>query len=57
MPAHGTAIVMHFAVQRGFADAAGAQAEAELLSALSDPAALIGLTADERRGIVNFVVQ
>ena len=57
VPARGSAIVMHFAVQRGFADAAGAQAEAELLSALSDPDALTGLTAEERQAIVNFVVR
>jgi len=57
VPAHGTAIVMHFAVQRGFTDAAGAQAEAELLSTGSDPGALAGLTAEERQAIVNFVVQ
>jgi hypothetical protein len=57
VPAHGTVIVMHFAVQRGFADAAGAQAEAELLSALSDPDALTGLTAEERQAIANFVVR
>jgi hypothetical protein len=57
IPAHGTAIVMHFAVQRAFTDAAGAQAEAELLSTLADPMALAGLTPEERLAIVNFVVQ
>jgi hypothetical protein len=48
---------MHFAVQRAFTDAAGAQAEAELLSTLADPMALAGLTPEERLAIVNFVVQ
>ena len=56
VPAHGTIIVMHFAVQRGIANAGDAQVEADLLSTLSDPLALSGLSTAERQQIVNFVV-
>jgi len=56
VPAHGTIIVMHFAIQRGFTNAADAQVEADLLSTLSDPLAVSGLTAAERAQIVNFTV-
>ena len=56
VPAGGTVIVMHFAVQRGVADTAGAQSQAEALVDLSDPRALVGMTQTERSLVVNFSV-
>jgi hypothetical protein len=56
VPAGGTAIVMHFAVQREPTDAAGVQAQAQALAALSDANELAELTPEERSQVVNFVV-
>ena len=49
-----TVALMHFAIQREPADAAGAQAQAEALATLSDPRALEGMSAEERAQVVNF---
>jgi hypothetical protein len=57
VPANGTVILMHFAVQRGYTDggtAAGAQAQT--LVDLSDPHALDGMSDTERGAVVNFHV-
>ena len=56
VPAGGTAIVMHFAVQRGLTDTAGAQSQAEALVNLTDANALAGMSAAERAQVTNFVV-
>jgi len=56
VPANGTVILMHFAVQRGITDAAGAEAQAVALVDLSDPKALVGMTDAERSRVVNFNV-
>ena len=46
--------LMHFAVQREPADAAGAQAQAEALVNLTDPQALTGMSAADKARVVNF---
>jgi hypothetical protein len=56
IPAGGTSILMHFAVQRDPSDTAGARAQAEALAALIDAAPLSGMTASERAQVVNFVI-
>ncbi|HEV8348494.1 MAG TPA: carboxypeptidase regulatory-like domain-containing protein [Vicinamibacterales bacterium] len=56
VPANGTIVLMHFAVQRGMTDAAGAETQAQALVSLSDPNALAGMTATERSQVVNFYV-
>ncbi len=56
VPAGGTTCLLHFAVQREPHDEARAQAQAEALVGLTDPNALVGLTAEERACIVNFAV-
>ena len=58
VPAGGTAIIMHFAVQRepGAAGQAAAASQADALATLSDPLALSGMTAEERSQVVNFNV-
>ncbi len=57
IPAGESVSVLHFLLQRDPTDVAGAQAQAEVLATLADPAALIGLTAAERARIINFAVQ
>jgi hypothetical protein len=56
VPAGGTVILMHFAVQREPYDRADAQAQAESLRDLIDPEALVGMTAEEAAAVVNFSV-
>jgi hypothetical protein len=56
IPAHGTAIFLHFAVQRAPADRDGADAQATALVNLVDANALNGLTAAEKAAIRNFAV-
>lgn len=56
IPAGQTRALMHFAVQRAAADAAGAQAQAEALVNLTDPRALDHLSAAERSQVVNFQI-
>ena len=56
VPAGGTVIFMHFAVQREPADFTGAANVATGLVNLTDPNALAGLSAAERAAIRNFVV-
>ncbi len=56
VPAGQSAIVMHFAVQREAADAAGARAQAEALASLTDPDAVVGMSAEERSHVLNFNV-
>lgn len=56
VPAGGTVILMHFAVQRDVADAAGAEAQAQALVSLGDPNALAGMSDEERAQVVNFRV-
>ena len=51
-----TVIFMHFAVQRGQTDTAGARAQAETLVNLTDPKALQGMSADEKSKVVNFSI-
>ena len=54
LPAGGTAILMHFLVLRGLFDDVGAQAEAQALVGLTDPNALVGMTATDKANVVNF---
>jgi hypothetical protein len=56
VPAGGTVILMHFALQRDPSDPSGAAAAAQALRDLADPNALTGLTAVEKSEIQNFVV-
>jgi hypothetical protein len=56
IPAGQTRILMHFAVQRGAADSAGAKSQAEALVNLSDPHALERMSAAERSQVVNFQI-
>jgi hypothetical protein len=51
-----TVSVMHFEVQRGASDTAGAEAQARALVDLTDPNVLAGLSDVERAQIVNFVI-
>jgi hypothetical protein len=58
-----TAILLHFAVQRGSntsgyaADTSGADAQAQALRDLTDPNALAGMTDDEKAQVRNFVIR
>ncbi|MGH9721191.1 MAG: hypothetical protein ACRD8O_13330, partial [Bryobacteraceae bacterium] len=52
-----TVILMHFAIQRDIGDLDGARAQAEALVNLSDPDALVGMTATEKAQVVNFRIQ
>jgi hypothetical protein len=54
VPPGQTVILMHFAVQRDSADAAGAKTQAQSLADLTDPNALSGMTAAEKAQVVNF---
>jgi 5-hydroxyisourate hydrolase-like protein (transthyretin family) len=56
VPAGGTAIFMHFAVQREPGDYTSAQTQALALVNLTDPNALAFLSPAERAAIRNFVV-
>ena len=49
-----TVILMHFAVQRDFSNLTATRAQADSLSALSDPNALTGMTAAEKAAVLNF---
>jgi hypothetical protein len=51
-----TVVLMHFDVQRGRQDEAGARQQAEALVNLTDPHALDGMTPEERSQVVNFDV-
>jgi hypothetical protein len=57
IPAGGTISLMHFAVQRDVADAAGAEAQAQALVNLSDANALAGMSATDKARVVNFTIQ
>lgn len=57
VPAGKTVILMHFSAQRGQSNAAAAAAQAQALVNLSDPAALEGMSAEERAQVVNFSIQ
>jgi hypothetical protein len=54
VPAGGTVALMHFAVQRGILDAEAARAQAEALADLSDPRALVGMSAADKARVMNF---
>ena len=54
VPAGQSISLLHFVVQRDRNDAAGAEALAQGLAALTDPDGLTGLTAEERARVVNF---
>jgi hypothetical protein len=56
VPANGSVALMHFVLQRDPSDPTVASTAAEGLAALTDPNALVGLTAAEKALIVNFVV-
>jgi hypothetical protein len=49
-----TVIIMHFAVQRDPSDLAGARAQANSLSGLTDSNALTGMTDSEKAAVINF---
>ena len=51
-----TVVLMHFGVQHGLTDAAGADTQAQALVNLTDPNVLNGVSATEQSEIVNFVV-
>ena len=51
-----TVTFMHFEVQRGGSDAAGAEAQARALVDLTDPNVLTGMSDAERAQVVNFVI-
>jgi hypothetical protein len=57
VPAGQTTALMHFAIQRDGDGAAAAQAEAEALAGLTEPNALVGMSAAERAQVVNFVIK
>lgn len=57
IPANQTIILMHFLIQRSPGDVAGATSQAQALVNLSDPAALTGMTDQEKAEVVNFNVQ
>ncbi|HEX3153214.1 MAG TPA: carboxypeptidase regulatory-like domain-containing protein [Candidatus Angelobacter sp.] len=54
IPAGGSAIVMHFDVQRDPNDLPGMQAQAQALVNQTDPDELTGMTDDEKAQVVNF---
>ena len=56
IPAGGTVIFMHFAVQRAPTDRDGAANQAQSLVNLTDANALTGLTVEEKAAIRNFIV-
>jgi hypothetical protein len=56
IPAGQTVILMHFVIVRGPADVAGAETQAKELVNMSDPNALLGMTAAEKSEVVNFNV-
>src|SRR5262249_16577208 len=56
VPAGGTAILMHFAVQNAATDTQGAQAQSQSLVQLSNADALTGMSDSERSAVVNFTV-
>jgi hypothetical protein len=56
VPADGQLLVMQFLIRRPAGEEAAAQAQAEALMNLTDPEALLGLTAAEKAAIYNFVV-
>jgi hypothetical protein len=57
IPAGGTAILMNFLLQKPALDVAVAQAEAQALANLTDPNALVGMTATDKANVVNFAIQ
>lgn len=56
VPANQTVILMHFLIQRAPGDVAGATSQAQSLVNLTDPAALAGMTDQEKAEVVNFHV-
>ena len=57
IPANQTVILMHFLIQRAPGDTAGATAQAQALVNLTDPNALVGMSAQDKAEVVNFNVQ
>ena len=51
-----TIALMHFAIQRQPNDTSGAEAQAQALVGLTDPQALVGMTAAEKAMVINFNV-
>jgi len=56
IPAGQTAILMHFAVQRPPSDLTGTKSQAASLVNLTDPNALVGMSAAEKAAVANFVI-
>ena len=56
IPAGQTAILMHFAVQRPPSDLTGTKSQAASLVNLTDPNALVGMSAAEKTAVANFVI-
>jgi trimeric autotransporter adhesin len=56
VPPNQTVILMHFLVQRAPGDITGATSQAQALVNLTDPNALIGMTAQEKAEVINFNV-
>jgi hypothetical protein len=56
VPAGGSVTLMHFAVQRAPGDSNSADSQARALATLTDPNALVGISAQDRATIVNFNV-
>lgn len=56
VPAYGRVAFLHYAVIRETDQSAAAVAEATALVDLTDPDALTGLSAEDKAGIVNFLV-
>src|SRR5262249_7337339 len=57
VPPGQTVMLMHFAIQRDSADAAGANAQAQALVNLTDPNALTGMSDTEKAQVLNFRIQ
>jgi hypothetical protein len=56
IPPGQTIILMHFAIMRAATDTAGAETQAGALVNLTDPNALLGMSATEKAEVVNFNV-
>jgi hypothetical protein len=56
VPANQTVILMHFLIQRTNGGLSGAESQAQALVNLTDPNALVGISAQEKAEVVNFNV-
>jgi YD repeat-containing protein len=56
IPPNQTVILMHFLIQRAPGDVSGATAQAEALVNLTDPNAMVGMSAQDKAEVVNFNV-